>query len=454
MIGSILRALSEIKSDVARHFDGAHVTRLCRELNHSWRCRVLDPVATVQAFLLQVLHGNTACDHVPHLVGKTFSGEAYCAARARLPVELFERLLAAVCGSLAACREESARWCGRRVWLVDGSSCSMPDTPDLQRAFGQPGKQRPGCGFPVAHVLALFHAGSGILERVLLAPLRTHDMSRVSQVHTALGAGDVLTGDRAFCSFAHLALLLKAGLHGVFRVHQRIVVNFRIGRLHVPPRTKGKCFRGVRGLPRSRWVRWQGRWDQLVEYFKPKLKPTWMTTEEFAALPSSLRVREVRYRVGRRGFRTHRVDLVTTLLDPERYPVEELAQLYYDRWKAELNLRHLKQTLHLDVLRSKSEAGVRKEVQMLAIVYNLVRLVMLQSAQDKQVSVERVSFIDALRWLVHPTGNCRLSALVVNPHRPGRYEPRARKRRPKEYDLLQRPRAELKKIQAVKRHTP
>lgn len=250
MFTSILRAVGEIKSDVARHFDDTQVTRLCRELNHSWRCRKLEPAATVQAFLLQVLHGNTACDHVPHLVGKSFSGEAYCAARARLPLELFERLLVAVCGALASCHDETACWCGHRVWLVDGSSCSMPDTPELQAAFGQPGAQHPGCGFPVAHVLALFHAGSGVLERVLLAPLRTHDLSRLSQVHDALARDDVLLADRGFCSFAHLALLRQAGVHAVPRVHQRLVVDFRIGRLHVPPRMKSKFFRGVRGLPR------------------------------------------------------------------------------------------------------------------------------------------------------------------------------------------------------------
>lgn len=453
MIGSILRALGDIKSDVTRHLDGAHVTRLCRELNYSWRCRILDPVTTVHAFLLQVLHGNTACDHVPHLVGKTFSGEAYCEARARLPLELFERLLTAVCGVLAGCREESARWCGHRVWLVDGSSCSMPDTPELQLAFGQPGAQKPGCGFPVAHVLALFHAGSGILERVLLAPWRTHDMSRVSQVHAALGPGDVLAADRGFCSFAHLALLLRAGLHGVFRVHQRIVVDFRIGRLHVPPRAKTKFFQRAKGLPRSRWVKWQGHWDQIVEYFKPPTRPTWMTAEKFAALPDKLLVREIRYLIGRRGFRTRRVDLVTTLLDPERYPVEELAQLYYDRWKAELNLRHLKQTLHMDVLRSKTEAGVRKEVLMSALVYNLVRLVMLESAKLQQVPVERISFVDALRWLMQPERRCPPDSLVVNPHRPNRYEPRVHKRRQKSYPLMNRPRADLKKLFAAQRQT-
>jgi hypothetical protein len=454
MIARILRAVGEIKSDVARHLDDAQVARLCRELNHSWRCRKLDPAATVHAFLLQVLHGNTACDHVPHLVGKTFSGEAYCAARARLPLELFERLLIAVCGSLASCRAEAARWCGHRVWLVDGSSCSMPDTAELRRAFGQPDAQKLGCGFPVAHMLALFHAGSGMLQRVILSPLRTHDMSRVAQVHDALARDDVLLADRGFCSFAHLALLRQAGLHAVLRVHQRLVVDFRIGRLHVPPRAKSKFFRGATGLPRSRWIRRQGRWDQLVEYFKPQARPEWLTAAAFAALPETLLVREVRYAVGRRGFRTRHVDLVTTLLDPERYPLEELAQLYAARWQVELNLRHLKQTLHLDVLRSKTEAGVRKEVLMTALVYNLVRLVMLAAAEAKQVPVERISFIDALRWLTQPTERGALKTLVVNPHRPNRYEPRVRKRRPKQYPLLTRPRAEWKKLIAAQRLTP
>jgi hypothetical protein len=452
MIASILLALRNIKSDVPRHLEASLIIRLCRELNHVWRERTLGPVATVHAFLLQVLYGNTACDHVPHLCGKTFTGEAYCQARARLPLKLFERLLAAVCEALTSCRDETARWCGHRVWLVDGSSCSMPDTPELQLAFGQPGGQKPGCGFPVAHVLALFHAGSGVLQRVLLAPLRTHDMSLVSQVHGALKRDDVLVADRGFCSFVHLAQLRQAGLHGVFRIHQKTIVDFHIGRLHVPPRTKSKCFKGVKGLPRSRWVRWQGHWDQVVEYFKSTTnRPTWMTAEEFAALPDSLLVRELRYTIGRPGFRTRMVQLVTTLLDPDDYPAEELAQLYFDRWNVETNLRHLKQTLRMDVLRSKTEAGVLKEVQMLALVYNLVRLVMLESAKRRHVPADRISFVDALRWLLQAKGGCRIDKLIVNRRRPNRYEPRVRKRRPKEYDLMQKPRAELKQLLATKR---
>jgi hypothetical protein len=453
MIDSILRALGEIKADVARHLEASLVTQVCRELNYVWRDRILDPVTTVHAFLLQVLHGNTACDHVPQLIGKKFSGEAYGQARARLPLELFRRLLGGVCESLAGCREEAARWCGHRVWLVDGSSCSMPDTPELQAAFGQPGGQRPGCGFPVAHLLTLFHAGTGLLQEVLIAPLRTHDMSQVAEVHPHLEPGDVLVADRGFCSFVHLALLVRAAAHGVFRVHQRVVVDFRRGRLHRPARATHPIFRDATGLPRSAWIRWQGHWDHVVEYFKPARRPRWMTAEAFAALPDVLEVREVRYTIGRRGFRTRTVELVTTLLDPTAYPLAELAQLYYDRWRIEVNLRHLKQTLHLDVLRSKTVVGVEKEIRMLALVYNLVRLVMLRSAELQHAPVERVSFVDALRWLMHGGDRRRLPALVTHPLRPDRFEPRVRKRRPKEYDLMNRPRLELKRqLPATQRH--
>ncbi len=165
MVHNILDAIRCIKSDVAAYLQATMIERLCRDLDYTWRERTLGPVVTIHAFLMQVLHGNTACDHVPHLMGRGFSGEAYAQARARLPLALFERLLAAVCQSLESCRDEAQRWCNLRVWLIDGSGCSMPDTEELQRAFGQPGCQRPGCGFPVAHLLTLFHAGTGMLQK-------------------------------------------------------------------------------------------------------------------------------------------------------------------------------------------------------------------------------------------------------------------------------------------------
>jgi hypothetical protein len=442
MVDSILHALRRIKADVAVHLQASMIERLCHEVGHVWRERTLGPVVTVHAFLLQVLHGNTACDHVSHLTGKKFTGKAYSEARARLPLALFERLLAAVCQSLQSCRDEAQRWCEKRVWMIDGSGCSMPDTAELQRAFGQPGCQKPGCGFPVAHLLTLFHASTGLLQKVIVSPLRTHDLKHASQMHPELAPGDVLVGDRGFCSFAHLAQLVLAGFHGVMRIHQRTIVDFRIGRMHVPPSPPFPKLKGGKGLPRSRWVKWLGHCDQIVEWYKPRQRPKWLDAAAYAALPSSLLVRELRFDILRPGYRTRQVTLVTTLLDPRQYPAEELAQLYFDRWCVEVNLRHLKQTMHLDVLKCQTEAGVRKEICMLALVYNLVRLVMLKAARQQEVPPDRISFIDALRWLTHARPNEELAPLIIRPRRQ-RVQPRVKKRRPKQYPLMQQPRRVL-----------
>jgi len=446
MVASILRAVAQIKADVSGHLQAARIERICRELGHAWRDRLLTPTVTVHAFLLQVLHGNTACDQVPHLMDGDFTGDAYGQARRRLPLQLFERLLAATTEALGPCRAEAERWCGHRVWLLDGSSCSMPDTPALQAAFGQPGAQKPGCGFPVAHLLTLFHAGTGLLQKVLTAPLRTHDLADAWRMQAELEQDDVLLADRGFCSFAHLAQLRQGGFHGVFRVHQKTIVNFRKGRFHRPPRPRGylkKVLKGVKGLPRSQWIRWLGRRDQVVDYFKPKERPNWMTPEAYAALPEHIAVRELRFDITLPGSRTKEVTLVTTLLDPTRYPAEELAQLYFQRWQVEVNLRHLKQTLRLDVLRSKSVKGIKKELCMIALAYNLVRLVMLEAARRQEVAADRISFIDALRWLCSARAGESFRKLKI--HQPRhRLEPRVRKRRPKQYPLMKRPRAELR----------
>ena len=137
-----------------------------------------------------------------------------------------------------------------------------------------------------------------------------------------------------------------------------------------------------------------------MQYFKPEGRPEWMTAEEFATLPEALIVRELRYRVGRPGFRTREVTLVTTLVDAGLYPPEALAGLYGSRWRVELNLRHLKATMRMDVLRCKTVDGVLKELAVYAMVYNLVRLVMIEASRRQGVDVERISFIDAMGWLV------------------------------------------------------
>jgi hypothetical protein len=194
-----------------------------------------------------------------------------------------------------------------------------------------------------------------------------------------------------------------------------------------------------------------GYQDQLVEYSKPKKRPEWMSVAQWRQLPAVLLLRELRYRVRVPGVRTRVVTLVTTLLDAERYPAKELTRLYGLRWGVETNLRHLKQTLKMDVLHCTTVAGVLKELAMFVILYNLVRHVMAVAAARQGVLPERISFIDAWRWLQQAEPRSRLPKLVVHGRRCGRFDPRVRKRRPKEFPVMQKPRAELRKIGPTKR---
>jgi hypothetical protein len=440
---SIVTALQQIKSDLVQFLSPALIQNVCQTIGHAWRERLLDPVTTVHLFVLQILHGNTACAHVPRLGDVACTGEAYIQARQRLPLKLLRYLTRALSNFLGAGPEmDDGRWHGHRTFLVDGSSVSMSDTPELQKAFGQPGGQKPGCGFPVMHLLALFHASTGFLLNLVGAPYRTHDMSRIGQLHPDLEKGDVLVGDRAFCSFAHLTLLSIRGVFGVFRVHQKQIVNFRRHRRSASP---GSRKQGEKGLPTSRWLKRLGRHDQLVEYVKPKTRPVWLSVDEYAALPEALPVRELRYTIVVPGRRTRVITIATTLLDPDLYPAAEVAALYGQRWQIETNFRHLKQTLKMDVLHCRTVEGVNKELAVYALVYNLVRQVMLVAAKRQKVAVDRISFIDAVRWLAESIYGIKELKLRLVPNRPGRQEPRAIKRRPKSYDLLNAPRETLRK---------
>ena len=445
---SITEIVDRFKQNWTGELSSAAVAQACRDAGMTWHDSMLTPIVTVQVFFLQILHGNTACEHLSHLAGLSFTAAAYCRARMRLELEALRLLLSRCVEQLQQNTFDTGRWLGHRVFHVDGSSFSMPDTPELQAHFGQPGQQKLGCGFPTAHWLAMLHVGTGMITKMLAAPLRTHDMSKTAQLHPELQAGDVLVADCGFCSFAHLALLLQRGVHGVLRVHQRTIVDFTPGRAHVLP-GKGKSDR-KKGKPRSRWLRQLGATDQIVEWFKPTTKPRWMSSEQFAALPASIVVRELRYSIHEKGFRPTEITLVTTLLDSERYSLSDLASLFCQRWQIETNFGHLKTTMNMDVLKCKTVDGVLKELQVFALVYNLVRQVMLEAASRQNVDLNRISFIDALRWLQTASPGNELPPLVVNPHRPNRLEPRVRKRRPKPYPLMSKPRRQLKKELADK----
>ena len=441
---TITQAVEKLKASLPDLLPESRLLQIASDIGIRFRQRQLTPAVTTALFLRQVLHGNVAVGELRRLTKVEFTASAYCQARQRLTFGFFHRCSQAVLGPCRADADQrrDARWRGHRVFGVDGSSFSMPDSAELRQEFGYPPGQAEGCGFPTAHLLVQFDLRHGYLLRAVAAPCRTHDMAHAALMHRDLRPGDVVLGDRALCSYAHLALCRHRRLHGLFRAHQRLIVCFRPHRRHAGP---GKTKPQDAGRPRSRWLKRLGKHDQLVEYFKPSARPSWMTAEEYAALPASIVVREVRFRVRIPGYRTRAVTLVTTLTDAKRYSARALARLYAKRWQVEVNLRHLKQTLKMDVCRCTTFVGVMKELLVFVLAYNLVRRVMVRAAERQQVEPDRISFVDALRWLRHAEPGEELPPLKVNPDRPGRLEPRARKRRPKQYDLLNKPRAVLRR---------
>lgn len=442
---SISGALGRIKQEVLQPLSRRAIEEVCRELGHVWRSGPLDPANTVALFVRQIVEGNISCEQVRHLGNAPFTAAAYCQARQRLPLAVLQTISQRVCDAIRRVTGDQPEyhWLGHRVRVMDSTNFSMPDTTELRDHFGTPTNQKPGCGFPVSHVLGLFDLPTGVWEADVVSPLNTGDVSNTPRIHGRMSEGDVVLGDDSFSTYAHVALLLQGKMHALFPNHHKRMVDFTPGRAHGEPgkRSNGK----FKGLPSSRWIRLLGEDDQLVEWFKPRDKPGWMTQEQFDALPESIIVREVRRTVRRKGFRPIIVTVITTLLDEQKYPAEELIKLRMSRWDVEIDLRHLKTTMGMELLHCESVEGVKKEMAVFQIVYNLVRMVMMEGARRQGVALDRISFADALAWVRHAEVDDELPDLVVNPHRPDRIEPRAVKRRPKEYDRLTKPRDELRK---------
>lgn len=446
-MASIGFVIEQIKKNPARLLDDLPVREVCLQLGLNFRQRCLDPATTVGLFIQQIIYGNRSCAAVRHLGNRKFTAQAYCDARMRLPLAVLQTLCRRVCDEARALHASKSGESGylfltHRVFVVDGSTFSMPDTPELQKEFGQSGAQKEGCGFPMAHLLAMFDVNTGMLIEAIASPMRTHDLSKVAQMHPHLRDGDLLIGDTAFGSYAHFALLLRAKLHGLMPNHQRRIIDFTPHRPFV--RLEQVDEQG-KGLPRSRWIKSLGHDDQLVEWFKPTTRPTYMSKEQYDALPESIIVRELRRRVYRAELeRWVELTIVTTLLDETIYPADKLVELRLRRWQVEVNLKHLKTTMGLDVLKCKTVQGVRKELAVFTLVYNLVRLIMLEAATQQKTQPDRISFADVLGWIRVANPYQPMPRFIINPRRLGRIEPRAVKRRFTSYDLLNRPRQQMR----------
>lgn len=363
---------------------------------------------------------------------------AYCLARAKLPVERLEQIHRHVVREAQGLVRQGDLWCGKRVRVLDGTCVTMADTPHNQEVFPQANVQQPGCGFPVARIVASFCLATGMLMHWVTGHWYQHELSLLAALLENVGAGEVLVEDRGFGNFPVLAPCRARGLDGVFRANTaKRRVDLRQGKR-------------------------LGKDDRLVVWHRGA-KPRYMSPEYWAQLPDEITVRVVRVRIRVPGFRTRSVLLVTTLLDPVQYPPHELAQLYRRRWEMELCFRHLKTTLQMEHLSCKSPALIERELHLHFLSHNLVRRVALEAARRQGVPLQRISFAGAL-GAVHAFAEAclrarsrkaqdrirqQLYALLAKdlvPERPGRREPRAIKRRPKPYPLLTAPRGRYKEI--------
>lgn len=435
---------------VAQLLEREQIERHGRTLGHRWRRSFWSPGMTLLAMLLQaaggvktlraavaqvlahlLLQGDGRCVH-----GRSGDPSALAQARQRLPVAVIDAVFR---HSVTLARDlagAASAWRGLRVIVIDGCTVSMPDTAPLQKAFPQPKGQSAGCGFPIARIVTLFDWRSGAALDHRMGSQHDSEAALFRQMLDHFTAGVVALADRYYCSYVDIARILQRGGDVVFRMHQRRSHDFRTGaRLDDD--------------------------DALVTWHRPKWIPSFgLAREELERLPEQLTLRMLRTRRGEaiKGFRSRTIVIITTLLDPEEAPRDELLALYRDRWRAELNIRSLKTTMGMEFLRGRSVDVVRKEVLTHLLLYNLIRLLMWEAARTRGRDPQRLSFAGTLHRLqslgigvLTPAGRrsprlsqAHLAALLrwiaddVVPDRPNRFEPRRVKRRPKNYSRLTR----------------
>jgi len=424
----------------------AELDELVKDTKVNYYNRIYTPLVTLLAFMAQVLDSDGSCRQAVSRIISQLSLQsaerppsqntaAYCKARLRLPLALIWKLIEWSTQRIDAQVGADELWLGRhKVHVVDGSSCQTPDTEANRNEFGLPGNVKPGCGFPVLPFVGVFSLATGLFEWLRFGKKGGHERHLFRELIKQFSPGEVVLGDRGFCSYADICLLKQQAVDCVFRIFNR-KPNYQAGQR-------------------------LGKYDHVVDWEKPKTCPAGMSAEEYALLPEKLRVREVRIVVEQKGFRSKTLDIVTTLLDATFYTKAAIASLYRRRWSIELNFRHIKTTLGMELLRTKTPEMAKKEVLIYMLAYNLIRSLIWTAKQIYHIDIERISFKGTVQHLsslapylaVAGQSNYavlyeQLIYLVANeevPDRPGRIEPRVIKRRPKPFPLMTQPRSQLK----------
>jgi hypothetical protein len=414
-----------------------------------WNDSIYQPLVTLWVFLGQVISSDHSCRAaVARLIAHRLSqGQsscsaetgAYCQARKRLPEKFFSDVARQTGQTLDTNARSHWLWQGRRVYTYDGSTVTMPDTPENQGDYPQNVAQKPGLGFPIARIAAVFSLSCGAIIDFGICRYAGKGQSELGMLRTLMNifqSGDVLLADRYMCAWRELFMLKRRGVDCVCRLNVNRKADFR----------KGKRL---------------SKGDHLVRWPKPAFirSLSWQAQKK---LPEFITVRECCVHVGQAGFRSHTIIIVTTLLDAEKFTTEEIAGLYRARWNAELDLRSLKQTLQMDILRCKTPELVRKEIWTHILAYNLIRTLMAQAATKQNIEPRTISFKGALQMLeafqpeikhVHNAESrmhfyqALLDAVATHRvgNRPDRVEPRLLKRRRKRDMYLSKPRQEMKR---------
>jgi hypothetical protein len=415
---------------------------------------VYTPLVTLCVFLGQVLSADHSCRAaVARLIAyrvarkeRACSPEtsAYCQARKRLPEEFFSQIARQTGRQLDANAKSGWLWKNRRVYIFDGATVSMPDTYENQQAYPQPPQQKPGLGFPLMRIAVIFSLACGAVLDVGIcryAGKGQSELALLRQMWSFFQPGSIMLADRLMCAWTELVMLKQRDVDSVCRFTSHRKADFR----------RGKRL---------------GKDDHIVTWHKPT-KPRSIDKQTYDTLPDSLTIRECRVQIPQLGFRVKVVVVATTLLDPVAYPPSELAELYRARWNAELDLKSLKQTMQMDVLRCKTPELVRKELWTHILAYNLIRTILAQAAHKHDLEPRSISFKGAIQTLeaFQPVialqgehdGAYRLRLYhnlldAIATHRvadrPNRYEPRLRKRHAKNFAYLRKPRAQIKRDMA------
>jgi hypothetical protein len=380
-MASIALALDAIKRQLTQAVSENTILEAFRDQKVRWRKRKLNPVLTIQLLILQLL-AQVAFSGLRHVSGIDVSPQAICQARQRIPLQLMLGLVESFCKKCIKDFKPVSDFFGHRVVLADGMAFCTPDTPELEDRFGK-AKNHKGTspGYPQAKLLALLDASTGLIYKVIALPWARQERTCLTRLFKALVKGDLLLGDRGLGGFCQLAMLLEEGLHCALRLARWQVV---FGR----------------GKANHKQCRKLGKNDKLVTWHKGDRRPSWMSRKRFNQLPQTLTLRQISFRVCRRGHRTRWGWMITTLLDPVKYPADEIASLYAKRWQVEVCFRDLKQTLGMKQLRSRSVKGIRKEIAGFVILYNLIRGIMAQAAVRQKTDPDRISFKDVMQWLL------------------------------------------------------